>query len=126
MPIAPAGRGPELLGTVGLFVALGTIAISLRCYTRIFIVKSFGLDDYTALAAWALFIVYSTFAMSGVHNGTGKHAVDIPPDVLPVGLKWWWACEPVYILTCMALKLSISIFLLRIAVVRTHKIIIWT
>lgn len=52
MPIAPAGRGPELLATVGLFVALSTIAIGLRCYTRIFIVKSFGLDDYTAFAAW--------------------------------------------------------------------------
>lgn len=32
-------------------------------------------------------MVYSTFAMSGVHNGTGQHAVDIPKDVLPVGLK---------------------------------------
>lgn len=52
MSITPAGRGPELLGTVGLFVALSTIAIILRCYTRIFIVKSFGLDDYTAAAAW--------------------------------------------------------------------------
>lgn len=35
----------------------------------------------------ALFILYSTFAMSGVHNGTGQHAADIPTDVLPVGLK---------------------------------------
>lgn len=34
-----------------------------------------------------LFILYSTFAMSGVHNGTGQHAADIPTDVLPVGLK---------------------------------------
>ncbi|KFY57146.1 hypothetical protein V496_06536 [Pseudogymnoascus sp. VKM F-4515 (FW-2607)] len=129
MPITPAGRGPELLGTVGLFVALSTIAIILRCYTRIFIVKSFGFDDYSAAAAWTyniLFMLYSTFAVSGVHNGTGQHAVDIPDDVLPVGLKWWWACEPAYILTCMALKLSIGIFLLRIAVVKTHKIIIWT
>ncbi|KFY05219.1 hypothetical protein O988_00177 [Pseudogymnoascus sp. VKM F-3808] len=125
MSITPAGRGPELLGTVGLFVALSTIAIILRCYTRIFIVKSFGLDDYTAAVAWILFMLYSTFAISGVHNGTGQHAADIPPEVLPVGLKWWWACEPAYILTCMALKLSIGVFLLRIAVVRMHKIIIW-
>jgi len=32
-------------------------------------------------------MLYSTFAMSGVHNGTGQHAADIPPEVLPVGLK---------------------------------------
>jgi hypothetical protein len=40
--------------------------------------------------------------------------------------QWWWACEPVYVLSNMALKFSIGIFLLRIAVSRTHKIIIWT
>ena len=34
-----------------------------------------------------LFILYSTFAMSGVHNGTGQHSDVIPDDVLPVGLK---------------------------------------
>lgn len=32
-------------------------------------------------------MVYNTFVISGVHNGTGQHAVDIPKDVLPVGLK---------------------------------------
>ncbi|KFY31533.1 hypothetical protein V493_01019 [Pseudogymnoascus sp. VKM F-4281 (FW-2241)] len=71
MAIIPAGRGPELLATVGL----------------VFIVKSFGFDDYSAVAAWILFILYSTFAISGVHNGTGQHAADIPQAVLPVGLK---------------------------------------
>lgn len=34
-----------------------------------------------------LFIFYSTFAISGVHNGTGQHVADIPQAVLPVGLK---------------------------------------
>jgi hypothetical protein len=41
-------------------------------------------------------------------------------------LQWWWACEPVYVLSNMALKLSIGVMLLRIAVSRIHKIIIWT
>ncbi|KAF4633850.1 hypothetical protein G7Y89_g4263 [Cudoniella acicularis] len=120
MTVPVGGRGPELLGIIGLFLALSTTAIVLRCYCRIVIVKGFGLDDWFAVAAWV-----HTFAISGVHHGTGQHAADIPPAELPVGLKWWWACEPVYILTCMALKFSIGIFLLRIAVARTYKIIIW-
>jgi hypothetical protein len=41
-------------------------------------------------------------------------------------VKWWWACEPVYVLANMALKFSIGIFLLRIAVARIHRVIIWT
>lgn len=39
--------------------------------------------------------------------------------------QWWWACEPTYILSMMALKASICIFLLRITVVPMHKYIIW-
>lgn len=39
--------------------------------------------------------------------------------------KWWWACEPVYVLSNLALKLSIGVMLIRIAVVKKHKIIIW-
>lgn len=127
MTVPVAGRGPQVLGVAGLFVALTTIAICLRCYCRALVVKSFGLDDWCALAAWVLFVFFCTFAISGVHHGTGQHAVDIiPASEIPIGIKWWWACEPVYVLANMALKLSIGIFLLRIAVAKTHKIIIWT
>lgn len=37
----------------------------------------------------------------------------------------WWTCEPLYVLTNMAIKGSIAIFLLRLCVHRTHKITIW-
>jgi len=124
--IPVGGRGPELVGTIGLFVALSTITVLLRCYCRIILIKNFGLDDFYCVTAWALFCMYSAFATLGAHHGTGQHAWDIPQDVLPVGLKWWWSCELAYILSMMALKASICIFLLRIAVVPMHKYIIWS
>lgn len=40
-------------------------------------------------------------------------------------IQWWWACEPVYVLSNMALKLSIGIFLLRLAVTKTSRVIIY-
>lgn len=90
MTIPVAGRGPELLGTVGLFVALSTLTIALRVYCRIVLVKNFGMDDWFAVLAWILFILYATFATLGAHHGTGQHVVDIiaaDPEILPVGLK---------------------------------------
>lgn len=39
--------------------------------------------------------------------------------------QWWWVCEPLYVLANMALKLSIGVMLLRIAVKKVHLIIIW-
>jgi hypothetical protein len=37
----------------------------------------------------------------------------------------WWTCEPLYVLTNMAIKASIAIFLLRICVTKTHRMIIY-
>lgn len=87
MGIPVGGRGHELLGTIGLFLALSTITVFLRVYCRVVLIKNFGMDDWFAVIAWALFCVYSAFATLGAHNGTGQHAWDIPQEVLPVGLK---------------------------------------
>lgn len=46
-----ADRGPQVAGVAASFLALCWIAIGLRCYCRLVIVKSFGIDDYLAVAA---------------------------------------------------------------------------
>jgi hypothetical protein len=44
-------RGP-LIAAVGiLFLVLTWVAVTLRCYVRIFMIKSFGLDDWLSAAA---------------------------------------------------------------------------
>jgi hypothetical protein len=45
-------RGPQVSRVAGGFLALSTITIVLRCYCRAFVVKNFGLDDWSAIAAW--------------------------------------------------------------------------
>lgn len=116
-----------MLGVYSLFVALTTIAIALRVYTRTIIVKKFGVDDYLAAASWAIFILFATFALIGVHHGTGQHAQNIqPPTEIPIGIKYWWLCEPVYVASNMCIKAAIAVQLLRLTVIRTHRIIIWT
>lgn len=52
MTVPIAGRGPQVDGVVGLFLAMSSIAICLRCYCRVLVVKSFGLDDWFAVIAW--------------------------------------------------------------------------
>jgi hypothetical protein len=52
MAINPAGRGPQLSAVVGFLLGLTTLAIILRSYCRVFLVKSFGWDDWFAAAAW--------------------------------------------------------------------------
>lgn len=114
-------RSQEVAGVAGFFLALSTVSIALRCYCRIKVVKSFGWDDWFAVLAYLFFVFFCAFAITGTLYGTGRHTQDIPPADIPIALKWWWACEPVYVLSNMALKMSIGLFLLRIVVEPVHK-----
>ncbi|KAA8909684.1 hypothetical protein FN846DRAFT_941841 [Sphaerosporella brunnea] len=123
--MASINRGPQVRGVASFFLALTWLFVLLRCYCRLSVVKSFGPDDYLAAIAQSFFTFFCVFAILGVEYGTGQHAVDIKPQSnIPIGLKWWWACEPVYVLANMAIKFSIGIYLLRIAVHRGQRFII--
>lgn len=54
--MALGGRGYQVVGLAYLFLVLSTISISLRCYVRLRLVKSFGIDDISALLAWVRFV----------------------------------------------------------------------
>lgn len=61
MAVLPAGLGLQVLGVDGVFLVLSSAAVLLRCYCRVFAVKSFGFDDWSALTAW----VYCTVSYVG-------------------------------------------------------------
>ena len=48
-------RADVVIGTVVFVVTLATIALALRIYTRKFLIKQFGLDDYAAIFSWVRF-----------------------------------------------------------------------
>ncbi|KAL9563843.1 hypothetical protein ACKAV7_012015 [Fusarium commune] len=108
------------------FVVISSVATLLRVYCRAVVIKAFAVDDWLAIAAQFMFIVYCSYHLAGVHYGTGRHFKDIPEENLPKALQMWWTCEPTYVLANMLIKASIGIFLLRICVRRAHKIIIYT
>jgi hypothetical protein len=52
MTVTPADRGPQVSGTAAAFLALSSVAVLLRCYCRVVVVRNFGLDDWLSLASW--------------------------------------------------------------------------
>lgn len=44
-------RGPQLLAVVITLLTTATLTNAMRCYTRIGIVKAFGVDDWTMMIA---------------------------------------------------------------------------
>ncbi|KAK5164637.1 uncharacterized protein LTR77_009843 [Saxophila tyrrhenica] len=127
MTVPIAGRGPQILAVYGLFTALTTLTVSLRTYCRAFVgTNCFGWDDGLTVVAWIFFVCYSSFAIAGAHHGTGQHAWNIhPASDIPVGLKFWWLCEPLYVLSNMGIKASIGVMLLRLTIDPIHRYTIY-
>lgn len=56
-------RGPQVAGVAAAFLSMCWIAIGLRVYCRLAIVKSFGIDDYLAVASMVCFKGCSIYLM---------------------------------------------------------------
>ncbi|KAK4457602.1 hypothetical protein QBC42DRAFT_278750 [Cladorrhinum samala] len=117
-------RGPALfiVNTVGAILA--GISCILRCYVRVRILKSFGLDDWLILLSTVTFITYVTLSNIGVNHGTGRHRGDLDPEENKKALHAWFYCYIFYAITMISVKLSIATFLLRVTVKRVHQWII--
>ncbi|KAI5919083.1 hypothetical protein F4810DRAFT_519394 [Camillea tinctor] len=118
-------RSPELFKVCIILLITAVTATLLRCYTRLGLVKAFGADDWTMMAATVSFILFVTCAITGIHYGTGRHFADLETPNIEKAMMYWWLCYVWYCLTMIASKISIGIFLLRIAVQRIHHYIIY-
>ncbi|KAH9887510.1 hypothetical protein F4778DRAFT_786351 [Xylariomycetidae sp. FL2044] len=118
-------RAPEVAGVTVCMLVLSTIATLLRVYCRGWVLKAFAWDDWLAVAAQILFIIFCAYEITGVEYGTGSHFADIKEGNIPIAMKMWWTCEPLYVLSNMFIKASIAIFLLRLCVEKTHRVIVW-
>ncbi|RFU76640.1 integral membrane [Trichoderma arundinaceum] len=123
--MAIENRGPQLQAACYLLLCFAVVSMLLRCYVRIFMIKSFGLDDSFMLFALITFILFTSSALVGVHYGTGRHYWDLTMDDISSAMKFWWFCYLWYCLTMIAAKLSVGYFLLRLMVRRLEKVIVY-
>lgn len=110
------------LGVNIAFLVLSWIAVSLRIFVRAGMLRNFGSDDWTMLITQLLFSAYLIAQLGGIVHGTGQHLVDLDPADAELALKFWYFCEIFYVCATSFLKVSIGLFLLRVA---TNKIHIW-
>ncbi|KAI5199393.1 hypothetical protein E4T39_06271 [Aureobasidium subglaciale] len=115
-------RSGQILGVAIAFLIPTALSTILRTYTRTRILGSqFGRDDVAMLAAFALYLIYLICQLSAVAHGSGKKRALIgDDDEAQTALMYWFFCEISYTLATATLKISIGLFLLRIAVVKTH------
>lgn len=150
MPSNPnENKGPLVAGVVAGFLGMIYLSTSLRIYVRCSIQRQWGWDDNLMIGASIFFSALSGMIFWGVHQGMGKHILDLKPEAITKAIlvrghmlsretaaegylkdeesvanvkstQAWYVSEILYSFCITMVKVSIGIFLLRIAVKRVH------
>ncbi|KAK1140284.1 putative cation-transporting ATPase 1 [Aspergillus melleus] len=103
------GHSETIFIVTVIFLGISFIAVCLRCFVRLRLVRAFGWDDALMVFAMALNILFALCGMMGALYGMGQKIHDIP--------------DPRDIETAMFI--SIALALLRLTVARAHTILLW-
>ncbi|KAG2021495.1 hypothetical protein GB937_004834 [Aspergillus fischeri] len=113
-----------------VMMVISVVAVVLRSFVRLYLVRAFGWDDALMVLALSLFVFLGICCMIGSLSGVGHRMVEFEGlgaiDDLKRSLLWWWLGQMLYIWSSAVAKVSISMTLLRLAVRRLHRIILWT
>ncbi|TEY75041.1 hypothetical protein BOTCAL_0066g00180 [Botryotinia calthae] len=94
-----------------------------------FMQRVMGWDDWLMIFSLALYTMFTSFVLTGLHYGTGRHEVDLEESDYLWAIRYWYFGEWTYVLTMTLIKTAISLFYLRIMITPWHrlavKIIMW-
>ncbi|KAG2025781.1 hypothetical protein GB937_002503 [Aspergillus fischeri] len=100
-------RGREALSLSIAFTTLATVFTFIRIYTRTFLVKQMGADDWAIIVALAFSWAFFGLFIGEVKYLMGEHYEKIPPDILVKQMKCFWATIPLYQASLLTTKASI-------------------
>jgi hypothetical protein len=119
-------RPAAVRGVAAAFLSLSSVAVILRCYVRLRIVKAFGWDDIVMIFAMLLYIMFCGCMIGGSLWGTGKHLYELTSKQRATAMEYWWFCNISYAVSSALAKVSVCIFLLRVMPFPCHRAALYT
>ncbi|KAL4902664.1 hypothetical protein BDW74DRAFT_62543 [Aspergillus multicolor] len=119
-------RSAAIRGVAAAFLALSSVAVILRCYVRLRIVKAFGWDDFVMIISMLFYIMFCTCMIGGSLWGTGKHLTELTAEQRTMAMEYWWFCNISYAISSVLAKISVCIFLLRVMLFPGHRAVLYT
>ncbi|KAL4916629.1 hypothetical protein BDW62DRAFT_101186 [Aspergillus aurantiobrunneus] len=113
-------------GVAAAFLALSSLAVILRCYVRLRIVKALGWDDWVMGFAMLFYIMFCGCMIGGSLWGTGKHLWDLTAKQRTIAMEYWFLCDISYAASSILAKISVCIFLLRVIPFQWHRATLYT
>ncbi|KAI1363597.1 hypothetical protein F5Y08DRAFT_354294 [Xylaria arbuscula] len=121
-PNAPTdSNGAGLLVAASVTLFISWLSVALRTYVRAGMTMSFQVDDWVMLAGLANFTVSCSFVFVGFTYGLGRHNRSLSQHDEIEALKYQALATASYVSNMWLIKLSIGLFLFRLADQRRYK-----
>ncbi|KAI2623127.1 hypothetical protein GGR54DRAFT_37667 [Hypoxylon sp. NC1633] len=121
-PNAPTdSNGSALVAAAAAMLALTWLSVALRSFVRARLTNGFQWDDWIMLVAQANFTVSCVLIIVGVSDGLGRHDKSLDQFHEIQALMYQALATATYVLNMWLIKLSIGIFLLRLATLKRYK-----
>ncbi|KAF2721221.1 hypothetical protein K431DRAFT_224704 [Polychaeton citri CBS 116435] len=118
-------KGPQILIICSIFVGLALFMVIVRIWVRIKITANLGRDDYCAAAAMFVMFVEMMVIIPEVVYGAGRHVQYLDHDTNIKGLHLNFVTQPLCLIALCLAKVSVGLFLLRLAISRNYIRFIW-
>lgn len=113
-------RGHEIVVACIVCSIFSVVFVAIRVYTRCFVNRSVGLDDYAAFVTLPLCIAYGTLIAISTRHGMGLHEAAFTPEIFQEWFLWIGIASEFYVLSLMGYKFAILLLYLRIYGVNRH------
>ncbi|KAM0143230.1 hypothetical protein ACHAP3_001363 [Botrytis cinerea] len=123
--MAIAGQGPTIVAVMWTETVVALIAIGLRLYTKGFITRNVGFDDYLIIISWFMLMPYTAACTAAATQGFGQHSSDLTIEAFANATRSEIIGQTFCIIGIATSKASASVFLLRLAVVEWHKWVLY-
>ncbi|KAK5945025.1 hypothetical protein PMZ80_002228 [Knufia obscura] len=123
----PETQGRSLEYVSIAFNAFGIVVVFLRCYSRIYLTKAFGLDDGLIIVALLSCIALSVLLIFGIERWyLGYHIWDLPADSVVDHRKGMWMASFITIWSSGLIRISVLLFYRRLSTSFTRGFLIAT
>ncbi|CAG8909659.1 unnamed protein product [Penicillium egyptiacum] len=100
-------RGHQALAVSAVFTTIATLIAAVRIFTRAFLVKQMGADDYVIIVSLAFSWIFFGLLAGEVFHGMGEHYAAIPAEIFKFQMICFWASVPIYQTSLISTKMSI-------------------
>ncbi|KAK0740028.1 hypothetical protein B0T18DRAFT_201416 [Schizothecium vesticola] len=118
-------RGIQVAIAMWAMTALSLVLAGLRVYTRLRIVRFFGVEDHLFVWTGIFLLLFAGSLQVAVYYGLGQSLWVLSLDNSSNAILWTYIANTFAIIGNALAKLSMGFFLLRVVQLRGQKITIW-